>query len=138
LKNALVTDTSVLYAALDASERHHERCAELVTSGDVVTLPAPVVTETTMFSRSRGNPRAVDAVLEGVLEGTMVVVDLEWVDYARARQLVAKYASLALSFVDASVVAIAERLQETTIATLDHKHFSVVRPLHCERFTLVP
>jgi hypothetical protein len=40
--------------------------------------------------------------------------------------------------VDASVVVVAERLEETTIATLDHRHFSVVRPLHAEAFTLVP
>jgi hypothetical protein len=109
-----------------------------MASGATVTLPAPVVTETTMLSRSRGNPQAVTWLLGSVLDATVLVVDLEWVDYARARQLVARYADLSLSFVDASIVAIAERLEETTIATLDHRHFSVVKPLHCEAFTLVP
>ena len=42
------------------------------------------------------------------------------------------------SLVDASVVAIAERLEQDTIATLDRRHFSVVRPLHVDAFTLVP
>jgi hypothetical protein len=32
----------------------------------------------------------------------------------------------------------AERLEETAIATLDHRHFSVVRPAHVACFTLVP
>jgi hypothetical protein len=73
-----------------------------------------------------------------VLDGTLIVVDLEPEDYARVRRLVTTYADLALSFVDASVVAIAERLEETTIATLDRRHFSVVKPVHCEAFTLVP
>ena len=91
-----------------------------------------------MLSRSRGRPLAVDAVLRSVVDGTVAVVDLQVSDYLRARLLVAQYAGLGLSFVDASVVAIAERFQETTIATLDHRHFSVVKPLHCERFTLVP
>ena len=91
-----------------------------------------------MLSRSRGTRGAVDALLESVLAGTVGLVDLDLVDYARARQLVAKYADVSLSFVDASIVAIAERLGETTIATLDHRHFSVVKPLHCETFTLVP
>jgi predicted nucleic acid-binding protein len=80
----------------------------------------------------------VDSLLASVLDGTVTVVDLEWVDYARVRQLVAQYADLGLSFVDASVVAVAERLRETTIATLDHRHFSVVKPVHCESFELVP
>jgi hypothetical protein len=32
----------------------------------------------------------------------------------------------------------AERLGETAIATLDHRHFTVVRPKHAEAFTLLP
>jgi predicted nucleic acid-binding protein len=107
-------------------------------SGASVVLPAPVVTETTMLSRFRRNERAVDALLRSVLDGTVSVVDLEWVDYSRAHQLVAQYADLGLSFVDASVIVVAERLREATIATLDRRHFSVVRPAHVEAFTLVP
>jgi len=36
------------------------------------------------------------------------------------------------------VVAAAERLKITHIATLDRRHFSVVRPAHVEAFELVP
>jgi predicted nucleic acid-binding protein len=138
LKNTLVTDTSVLFAALDRTEQQHQRCSELVTSGALIALPTPVLTETTMLSRSRGTIGAVDGLLASVLDGSVAVVDLEWGDYARARQLVARYADLSLSFVDASIIAVAERLEETTIATLDRRHFSVVKPVHCEAFALVP
>lgn len=91
-----------------------------------------------MLSRSRNNERAVPVLLRGILDQTVVVVDLQWGDYARARQLVETYSDLGLSFVDAAVIAVAERLEETTIATLDRRHFSVVKPLHCERFSIVP
>ena len=40
--------------------------------------------------------------------------------------------------VDASLVAIAERMEITTIATLDKRHFTVVRPAHCSAFELIP
>jgi hypothetical protein len=43
-----------------------------------------------------------------------------------------------LGTVDASVVALAERLAASTIATFDHRHFGVVRPRHIPSFTLVP
>ncbi len=43
-----------------------------------------------------------------------------------------------LGAVDASVVAIAERLGATTIISLDRRHFSVVRPSHIAGFTLLP
>ena len=91
-----------------------------------------------MISQSRGYLRAADALLQSVLDGTVVAVDLGWTEYSRARELMALYSGLPLGFVDASIVAVAERLEETTIATLDRRHFSVVRPLHWEAFTLVP
>lgn len=43
-----------------------------------------------------------------------------------------------LGLVDASTVAIAERLDVTTMATLDHRDFPVIRPAHCDVFDLVP
>lgn len=43
-----------------------------------------------------------------------------------------------LGTVDASVVAVAERLGITTIATLIHRGFAVVRPAHTTAFELLP
>jgi predicted nucleic acid-binding protein len=69
---------------------------------------------------------------------TCEVIDLSPTDYTRIRELCRQYQDLGLGMVDASVVAVAERLGEETIATLDHRHFSFVRPLHIDSFTLVP
>jgi predicted nucleic acid-binding protein len=40
--------------------------------------------------------------------------------------------------VDASVVAVAERLKLSTLATTDRRHFQIIRPAHIDRFALVP
>lgn len=53
-------------------------------------------------------------------------------------ELVSAYADLPLGSVDASVVATAERLQATTLFTLDRRHFTVVRPNPATAFTLLP
>lgn len=53
-------------------------------------------------------------------------------------ELTERYADLGLGGTDASVVAIAERLGIDRIATLDRRHFSVVRPRHIEAFQLLP
>jgi predicted nucleic acid-binding protein len=66
------------------------------------------------------------------------VVDLEPADYGRAEQLVIQYADMPLGAVDASVVAIAERLKIAEVATLDRRHFSVVRPSHIDALRLLP
>lgn len=59
-------------------------------------------------------------------------------DVDRMAELAERYADLGLGGTDASVVAIAERLGIDKIATLDRRHFSVVRPRHVEAFTLLP
>jgi predicted nucleic acid-binding protein len=43
-----------------------------------------------------------------------------------------------LGTTDAAVVAVAERLGITEIATLDRRHFHAVRPRHADGFTIVP
>jgi predicted nucleic acid-binding protein len=53
-------------------------------------------------------------------------------------ELIDIYQDLGLGLVDASVIAVAERLEITQIATLDHRHFRVVRPRHVAAFELLP
>jgi uncharacterized protein len=52
--------------------------------------------------------------------------------------LVRQYADLPLGGTDASVVAVAERLGTADVATIDHRHFTVVQPLHAPAFRIVP
>ncbi len=63
-------------------------------------------------------------------------VDAE--DWPRMIELIARYRNLPLGTVDASLVALAERLGVTQIATLDRRDFSAVRPNHVEAFELLP
>jgi predicted nucleic acid-binding protein len=53
-------------------------------------------------------------------------------------ELVWTYRDFPLGTVDASVVAAAERRNIDTIATLDYRHFTVIRPKHVRAFTLLP
>ncbi|MGZ4401758.1 MAG: PIN domain-containing protein, partial [Gaiellaceae bacterium] len=70
--------------------------------------------------------------------GTFVTVAVEEDDWLRIAELVARYRDLPLGTVDASIVAAAERLGVATIATLDRRHFDVVRPAHRSAFQLLP
>lgn len=134
----LVCDTSVLYAALDARERDHESCASLLHGADTIVVPAPTLVELDQVATRRGVPQATAIVLDDLLRGGYLLVEHGLDDLRRIRALIDRYADLPLGFVDASVVTTAERLGETTVATLDRRHFSVVRPAHVDAFTLVP
>jgi uncharacterized protein len=87
---------------------------------------------------SRLGAAAEAAFVGAVANGELPVIDLLQADWARCRDLIIRYHDLRLGLVDASVVAVAERLGVTTVATLNRRDFAVVRPGHCEALTLIP
>lgn len=136
---ALIVDTGVLFGAFDTRDASHVACAALLTeSPQTVTIPAPVLGELEWLLTSRRRFEAFLHVLDTIETGAVEVIDLRIADHVRVRELCRRYQDLPLGFVDAAVMAIAERLEETTIATLDQRHFTVVRPRHTTAFTLVP
>jgi len=136
---ALILDTGPLLAALDAADPDHERCAGMLTTSDEdLVVPALVLAELDYWC-SRRLPRDAWLIfLDDVLAGAYRIEPPTTGDLERCRQLQAAYADLGLGVVDASVVALAERLAEPKIATLDQRHFRTVRPSHVEAFELVP
>jgi predicted nucleic acid-binding protein len=78
------------------------------------------------------------AFLRTFADGDLDAVDLSPEDFARMADLVTRYADLPLGTTDAAVVAVAERLGITEVATLDRRHFGVVRPRHVDALTLLP
>ena len=134
----LVVDTSVLLAAGNVRDSWHYRCAELLRDEKRLIVPAPVVTETSiMLNRRLGAVHEV-RFLTAVATGSFRIVDLEVVDYRRSTELLKTYNDLKLGFVDAAIVAVAERHGVTRIATLNHRDFTVVRPVHTASFILLP
>jgi uncharacterized protein len=85
---------------------------------------------------SKLGPGAARSLADWLSQGFIQLEPLLPQDLRRMTLIMAKYPDP--GFVDASVVAIAERLTIETIATADRRHFSDVRPSHVERFTLVP
>ena len=76
--------------------------------------------------------------LNALAEDDFEPADLTAVDYRRVGKLVTRYADLPLGTTDATVIALAERLGVEEVATLDRRHFSVVRPRHIGALTLLP
>lgn len=87
---------------------------------------------------ARLGPAAEAHFLRLVTSSEIKVVDLRLDDYRRCIDLIETYSDLGLGLVDASIVTAAERLGIATIATLNRRDFSVVRPRHLEAFELIP
>jgi uncharacterized protein len=136
---ALILDTGVLYAALDTSEAVHSSCRRLIESAaEEVMIPSPILVEVDYFISRDLYPGVLLALLRDIQLGYFKVVDLLPDDYLRVDEIVAQYQDADIGFVDASVLAIAERLNETKVATIDRKHFSMMRPRHVDALRLLP
>jgi hypothetical protein len=136
---ALICDTGPLLAALDAADPDHERCARLLTdAAEDLIVPTLVLAELDYWCARRLGSSAWLIFLEDAVAGVYRIESPTGADLARCRDLQDRYADLSLGVVDASIVALVERLGETKVATLDQRHFRAVRPVHVEALELRP
>lgn len=135
----LVVDTGPLYAAADRDDPDHGRCQELLrTYSGSLRIPVLAIAEVTHFMAARLHPDVELRFVADLALGNLSVEPVHPSDWLRIARLVERYRDLPLGTVDASVIAAAERLGASTIATLDRRHFSVVQPTHVDSFDLLP
>lgn len=116
---ALILDTGVVYAALDENDRDHAACAALLSSAEEeLIVPEPVLVELYYWLRKNAT---IDASLA-----------------LAAAHVQARFADQRLGFVDAAVFATCEALGEPKVATLDHRHFGVLRTADGAALRLLP
>ena len=101
-------------------------------------MPAPVLVEVDHLLGSYAPEGSFVAVLDQIRSDALIVENLHAADYERVEELLRTYADLEVGFVDCAVLAIAERLGEPKLATLDHRHFATMRPRHVEALELLP
>ena len=131
----LLCDTGVLLAAGNVKDHHHAACLALMrTAEGPLLVPSPVLGEIGYLLQSRVGPHAEVTFLKSFGGNGFHVAEIEEGDISRIAELVEQYLSLPLGIVDAAVIAIAERLNLTEVATVDRKHFSIVRPKHVSAF----
>jgi uncharacterized protein len=135
----IVIDTGPVVAAANRKDDYHEQCVELLQGfPGPLLLPVPLIAEIGYMLYSRAGSGAEAGFLRDVADGVYELVQVTAADAGRAADLVEQYSDLPLGTADAIVVTTAERFRAVNIATLDRRHFSVVRPAHAAAFTLLP
>jgi uncharacterized protein len=138
----IVCDTGPLVAAAIKNDARHRDCVDLFTAlhlaGRRILVPGTVVAEVGYLLAREGGAQVEAQFLTSLADGTLWPVELTRQDHRRAAELVLTYQSLPLGTTDATVIAVCERLELTEVASLDHRHFTVVRPHHVEALTLLP
>lgn len=136
----VIVDAGIFVAAAFPADRHHAECAEFLRApADDLAVSDVVVGEVShFFKRSPHRPRPEIAFLRWLAGGRVEPLAPTPDDYQRMSELVEQYHDLPLGAADASIVALAERLRVTRIATVDRRDFGIVRPRHIGAFELVP
>lgn len=135
----ILVDTSFLVALNNPRDKHHHRVIEFASKTEAnFLLPEVVLTEAAFLIRREGDVPAVLSFLARLVQSQARLQTLRLTDLTRAREIMAQYQKSRLDFVDCCIMALAERLNITQIATLDVRDFSMVKPRHSEYLELVP
>lgn len=136
---ALVLDTGPVLAALDADDSEHDRCMSLLQESiEPLVVVSTTLVEIDYWIRKRLTSEVWQSFVADIANGAYRLERCTVEDLERAAKLELQYEDMNLGLVDASVIAVCERLGETKVATLDRRHFSAVRPRHCAAMTLLP
>jgi predicted nucleic acid-binding protein len=134
----IVLDTSFLYALLDRRDRRHVDATSWYRDVDATLATSPLVLPEVDYLATRAGASPRDAFRRDVAGHAYLIA---WWDSApdECVSIAERYADLGVSLTDASLVALAARLETTSIATFDERHFRAMKPLGGEpSFTLLP
>lgn len=134
-----LVDTGILYALADRKDKWHLRSAGFIAeSAGRLVVPSTVLPETCYLLNTCIGQAAEIAFIRAVIDRELIVEQITAADLARAAEVMIAYADANIGMVDASLVAVAERLKLTKILTTDRRHFSMIKPRHCKGFQLLP
>ncbi len=136
----VLADTGAIYALVDRDDAWHERVrAWWESNREPIRLPVTILPEVAWLLGTRLGPAAETAFSRALANGEFEVEPLdEREDLRRIADLTAEYLDAPVGFVDASVLAMAERLGVLSVLTTDRRHFGVLRPRHVSTLRLVP
>jgi hypothetical protein len=137
MADELLLDTGALVSLLDRSQTHHQKCSRAFAdwTGPVVSTEAVLTEATHLLAGVRGG-RA--ACVDFFLSGGAILVPSTATSLQRVRRLLDKYDDLPMDYADATLVALAEELDCTSVFTTDRTDFSVYRLKGRKPFRLVP
>ena len=135
---AAVADTGFVVALLNRSDPQHLLVAAIYTQFKTIVLPQTVLAEVAHLVGKDAGISTVVAFLQGLPSSRFQLTPLIEQDISRIACILDQYQDSRIDFVDARIMAIAERYNNSTILTLDQRDFRLFRPQHCHHFEILP
>jgi hypothetical protein len=135
----IIIDTGIVYALADKKDAWHKRSGNFIEGFDGrLVLPSPAIPEICYLLNKFLGEAVERTFLDSLIRRELLTEHFNIHDLKRSVEILKKYKNLNIGFVDASIVAISERLGIPKILTADRRHFSAIQPKHCAAFTLLP
>jgi uncharacterized protein len=132
---AIIADTGGILVLFDQSHPKHQ--ATLDSLDERLIVPSLTLPEIDYLSHRL--PRgAMRSFMASLLTQEFEYYELDLIDLQRANEIMNQYADAKVGLVDASVVAVAERLNINRILTIDQRHFSLFKPKNLGFLELLP
>lgn len=136
--NVLI-DTSILLASIFPRDVNHSAAQAVLRSlRDERIIAAPVLPELFYIVYTRLDYRRAVSAFNLLRTGEFTIEALTAEDMARMAAIMAQYADNHFDYTDTAIMALAERLEITTIYTFDQRDFGAFRPIHAPYFDLLP
>ncbi len=133
-----IIDTSAIVGLIDKGCQQHEVISDIINKSDInLIVPSPVIPEVCYMLNKKFGPLIEIRFLEEIISVNFQIEIIKFPDILRTVEILNKYKSLNIGFVDGSIIAIAERLKINQILTLDRKHFSAVIPVGFDYFEML-
>jgi predicted nucleic acid-binding protein len=134
----IIMDTSCIVGLIDRGCKKHDQIRKIVTDEhNEIIIPSPVIPEVCYMLNKRFGPEVELRFIDDIAGAELQVEVLEFKDVLRVPEIIRKYRSLNMGFVDAAVTAIAERLGINKLLTLDNRHFNAVVPIGFDCFDVL-
>ncbi|NET26100.1 type II toxin-antitoxin system VapC family toxin [Okeania sp. SIO1I7] len=137
-RNIPIADTGFVVALMNQKDIRHLEVAEIYRQQQQILLPQTVLAEVAYLVGREVGTIMVSTSLRYLLNSRFMILALTPEDLLRVAEILEIYQDSRIDFVDASVMAIAERLEITKVLTLDRRDFQLFRPKHCQFFEIMP
>lgn len=136
---AAILDTSFLLATVNSKDKNYRPVIDVISNlKEELVLPVTVLPEINYLIASRLGHYKMRQFLAELGKSKIIIEQINKTDLERVTQILNQYADSQLDFVDATIVAIAERMNISKILTLDRRDFGMIRPQHCTYFEILP
>jgi predicted nucleic acid-binding protein len=124
----LIADTGFFYALADRRDRHHPRAVEVLEAlAEPLVTTWPVLTETTHLMTRRLSAAVAVQFMANVADGFSRVHSFDAAEIRRMGELMQRYSTLPMDLADASLVLLAEKLDDGRILSTDQRDFETFR-----------